>query len=102
MVLKVLLEVWNIILPLRFCCFGASYCDHQQICYSETKCLENNLVFSIVPVTFTKKKVLNSSHSSSGVNLILVPEFLIGVPLRNAASVSKEKLTHKEMQKMAR
>lgn len=60
----------------------------QRICYSETNCLENNLVFSIVPVTFKKKKVLNSSHSSAAVNLILVPVFLTGVPLRNAASVS--------------
>lgn len=50
---------------------------------------------------FIKKKVLNSSHSSSGVNLILPPAFLTGVPLRNAASVAAEKLTHKEAQRMA-
>lgn len=72
----------------------------QQVCYSETSSLEGKLVLSVVPVTFEKKELLNSSNSS-GVNLILVPAFLIGVPLRNAASVSAEKLTHKVTQEMA-
>lgn len=51
-------------------------------------------------IIFKKKEVL-SSFSSSAVNLILVPAFLVGMPLRNAASVSAEKVTHKEEQKLA-
>lgn len=62
----------------------------QQRYYSAANCLENNWLFSIVPVTFKKKVVLNSSHSS-GVNLILVPVFLIEVPLRNAASLAAQR-----------
>lgn len=53
-----------------------------------------------MPITFKKKKLLNSCNSS-GVNLILVPAFLIGVPLKDAASVSAEKLTYKITREMA-
>lgn len=52
-----------------------------------------------MPMTF-KKEFLNSSNSSS-VKLMVVPAFLIGVPLRIAASGSAEKLTHKVTQEMA-
>lgn len=80
--------------------FWSFFLGPQQICYSETNSQEGKLVLSIVPITFKRKEFLNSSNSS-GVNVILVPAFLIGVPLRNAASVSAEKLTHEVTQEVA-
>lgn len=84
----------------RILLFWSFFLAPQQVCYSETNCLEGKLIVSTVPIMFKKKELLNSSNSS-GVNLILVPALLVGVPLRSAASGSAEKLTHKVTQEVA-